>query len=326
MRRIAGYLVLMLGVACLVVAPLLRFWVYPQAAKFPLNQDMFDSASGPGYYFSPAQLKLIGPVQLTVNRQTKGIAHLGSSSMAVWDTFQQIDGPDGKPIPQGAVVEHIPMNRRTGAAIACCDEQPAHSGAHTLVLPFDSKRTIGGKPATYLYWDAIPAKAFDVTYVRTLTDPISGLRVYEYRGAIKPFKYDTVELPESVLSPGSSTALTPVDRWYENTDYTIDVEPRTGVILNGHSSPHMWFQSSDGTRKLDALKISLKVTRDSVLDLAKKARDGKRGLTLLGVVLPLVALVLGIVLVALWWLLLRPRGGASSDAPEAVGRHSPQPV
>src|SRR4051794_32999876 len=111
--------------------------------------------------------------------------------------------------------------------------------------------------------------------------------------------------------------MVPVDRWYENTDYTIDVEPRTGVILNGHSSPHMWFRSSDGTHKLDALKISLSVTRQSVLDLAKLARDGKRGLTLVGLVLPIVALVLGIALVLLWWFLLRDR--ASSDTAHGVG-------
>ncbi|MFL6136177.1 MAG: DUF3068 domain-containing protein [Frankiaceae bacterium] len=324
MRRIAGYLVLALGVACLVAAPLLRFWVYPQVAKFPLNQETFDSAAGPGYYFSPTELKVIGPVQLTVNRQTKGIAHLGSSSVAVWDTFQQIDGPDGKPIPQGAVVEHIPLDRRTGAAVHCCDEQPAHHGAHTLVMPFDSKRTIDGKPATYRYWDAIPARPFDVTYVRTLKDPVSGLTVQEYRGAIKPFKYDSLELPASVIGTGTGTTMVPVDRWYENTDYTIDVEPRTGVILNGHSSPHMWFQSSDGAHKLDALKISLSVTRPSVQDLAKLARDGRNGLTLVGLVLPIVALVLGIGLLLLWWFLLRDR--AQSDTARGVGTPSPQPV
>jgi hypothetical protein len=325
MRRIAGYLVLALGVACLVAAPLLRFWVYPQAAKFPLDQDTFDAAAGPGSYFSPTELKVVGPVQLTVNRQTKGIAHLGTSSVAVWDTFQQIDGPDGKPIPQGAVVEHIPLDRRTGVAVACCDEQPAHHGAHTLVMPFGTKRTIDGKPATYVYWDAIPVKPFNVTYQRTLTDPVSGLRVYAFKGTVAPFKYDSVELPESVIGTGTSTTMVPVDRWYENTDYTIYVEPRTGVIVDGQSHPHMWFQSTDGTHKLDALRISLSVTQPTVKSLSKLARDGKRGMTLVGVVLPIVALVLGIVLLLLWWFLLRDRG-ASSEAPEAVGRHSPQPV
>lgn len=324
MRRIAGYLVLGLGVACLVAAPLLRFWVYPQVAKFPLNQDMFDASAGSGSYFSTSEAKLVGPVPLTVNRTTKGISHLGSSKVAVWDTFQQIDGPDGLPIPQGAVVEHIPLDRRTGAAVACCDEQPAHHGAHTLVMPFDTKKSMNGKPATYTYWDAIPAKPFPVTYVRTLDDPVSHLKVYEFTGRIQPFHLDDVQVPASVLGTGPATQLIPVQRWYENTAYTIDVEPRTGVILDGASHPHMWFQTPDGAHRLDALKMSVSVTKQSVLALSKKARDGDKGLTMIGLVLPLLALVLGIVLVVVGWLLLRAPAAAPSS--ESGAAPSPQHV
>jgi Porin PorA len=180
--------------------------------------------------------------------------------------------------------------------------RPAFEGHKGLVLKFP----FGTEKKTYDFWEANTRKAWPITYESE--EKIEGLKTYKFLQEVPTTKISTIEgVPRSALKlPGEGSV--DVDRDYKSTR-TIWVEPVTGAIIKAadHQFSTLQYQ---GRQTAIATDATFTYTPDTV----KKNVDGAPGpngqtdgdykskamqLNLVKTVVPLVALILGVLLLAL---------------------------
>jgi hypothetical protein len=337
MRRGVGvYLLLGIGVFLLVLAPLVRFVVYPKAAKLPLDPYTVTPLTGSGgTYVDRSTGNLVTGANITAWEETRGDVESGNSSRMVWEGVTTTVVSDGQSLPKtndrGEVTNlmndiartRVPMDRKTGEAIACCGEQPTgHDRSLTFNFP------MGTKKQTYRFWDDTISRPGPVQYVRTVHR--GGMRLYEFFGTVPPAKMETLDVPSSTVGRPAGTSVR-VDQYYENTERRLWVEPRTGAIVDAVTHPFVTLRDpATGQTLATAFDVRLKMAEkipDSVRaeakasnqnpdladalyassDLRKRAGDGAAQLRLISTILPLAGLLLGLVLIVLAVLLLRGR-------------------
>nr|MDT0525090.1 porin PorA family protein [Streptomyces sp. DSM 41633] len=74
------------GVFLLVLAPLLVWYVQPQAKRTPIDTDTTTVFTGTGSYFDTGEVKTVTGKEITITRQVRGdVAESLKSGHAVWD-------------------------------------------------------------------------------------------------------------------------------------------------------------------------------------------------------------------------------------------------
>lgn len=291
MRNVKAIILLGFGVFFIALAPLLRFYALPQLEKQPLDFSYTDVARGQGTYFDVGSLRIAGPETLTASRTERGDVSAGTSDVAVWGLFTNVANASGTTID--ASRDRWAFDRKTGESLRGYGSLP-HTGQY-LVWPFNAQKK------TYQYWDPTAKRAFPARYVRT--EKLQGHTVYRYTSVIAPMKTGSLDVPGSLIGLKNRPSVT-VDEYYSNPNSSALVDQRTGAVLGG-SSHQVRTLRLPGTTKdlLTVLDVNLVATPASVAGLIKKANDGAKQLQLIGVTLPIVALVLGLVLVgtAIWW-------------------------
>ncbi|MGO4256421.1 DUF3068 domain-containing protein [Marmoricola sp. RAF53] len=213
------------------------------------------------------------------------------SGVVVWFTTSTRKIADGTVVQQS--MARTAMDASTAAARPCCesfaeviDQAIAKDNRSGLVLKFP----FGTEKRTYSIWDSTLGKPVKAVY-RGNSD-VDGVAVYRFE----------VKVPDTVIGSQEVIASTiglkvdgtvPADRTY-GVDRTLYVEPRTGAILNDVQDVRDTL-TRDGqvVRTLFAGKLGY--TDQQVRAKADKYGDRAETLQRVRVILPAIALVIGLV-------------------------------
>jgi hypothetical protein len=297
-RRL-GYVLVFVGLFLLFFGLFERFYAYPRLRKAPLDQESAPVAVGTGTYFnrSPEKLREIDGAQLKNVRTVKGDPKAGTEEVAVWDSFTStVDTADRGVIT--ATQERIALDRVTGQSINCCGENPRHQGL-TLKFPF------GTKKQTYQFWDGPASRALPAVFTREET--IQDVKVYRFEQRIDRLTLGSQELPGS-LAGDPSVATVQTNIVYSNVK-TIWVEPTTGIIVKGQQDVSQVLETTGGQQVLTLLDAVLTYDDATVDANAADAADSIGQLRLLSTILPIGAVLLGLVLLVVGLVLLRAPEG-----------------
>jgi hypothetical protein len=299
MARRVGFVLVFVGLFLLFFGLFERFYAYPRLKKAPLDQYSSPVATGTGTYFnrSPDKLAEVSGAQLMNKRIVRGDVAAGTDEVAVWDSFNStIDTADQGVIT--ATQERIALDRVTAQSVQCCGENPRHQGL-TLKFPFDTEKT------TYQFWDGPAQRALPAAFTRTET--LNGVDVYRFEQRIGPLDVGDQEIPGS-LAGDPDTPSVQTDIVYTNLK-TLWVEPTTGIIVKAQQDATQVLETPGGEQVLTLIDAVLTYDEATVEQNADDAASGANRLRLLGTILPIAALLLGLISVAAGLVLLRSPEG-----------------
>lgn len=299
MARRVGFVLVFVGLFLLFFGLFERFYAYPRLKKAPLDQYSSPVATGTGTYFnrSPDKLAEVTGAQLTNKRIVRGDVAAGTDEVAVWDSFNStIDTADQGVIT--ATQERIALDRVTAQSVQCCGENPRHQGL-TLKFPFDTEKT------TYQFWDGPAQRALPAAFTRTET--LNGVDVYRFEQRIGPLDVGDQEIP-GTLAGQPDTPSVQTNIVYTNLK-TLWVEPTTGIIVKAQQDATQVLETLGGEQVLTLLDAVLTYDEATVEQNADDAASGANRLRLLGTILPIAALLLGLISLAAGLVLLRSPEG-----------------
>jgi Porin PorA len=299
MTRRVGFVLVFVGLFLLFFGLFERVYAYPRLKKAPLDQYSQPVATGTGTYFnrSPDRLAEVTGAQLKNVRTVRGDVGAGSDEVAVWDSFNStVDTADQGVIT--ATQERIALDRVTGQSVQCCGENPRHQGL-TLKFPFGTEKT------TYQFWDGPAQRALPAAFTRE--EEVSGVTTYRFEQRIDRLDVGDQDIPGSLAGdPGTASVQT--DVIYSNLK-TLWVEPTTGIIVKAQQDATQVLETPGGEQVLTLLDATLTYDEATVDSNADDASSGANRLRLLGTILPLAALLLGLVAIAAGLVLLRSPEG-----------------
>jgi Porin PorA len=305
MKRVAGYVVLVVGLVLVFLSPFLLIYSMPRVEKAPTDSDERVVSDGQGTFFSAKELKSVTSSVRNIELD-KGYPAKSTKDVAViYYTSNLVKMPEGSSITYDQEV--YAMNRHTGLASNCCGEQPKMSG-ETLKFPF------GTKQQDYQLWDATANEALPVKYTRT--EELDGLKTYVFVGQPQAVKTGTLDLPNSLIGvTGQGTTTT--DAFYQSTT-TVWVEPVTGQVLKGQKDLQQWAELN-GTKVLELADLQLGYNDATVAHFASEAKKNVKQLKLVTTTLPIFGPIIGIALAVVGLMMVRPPKQASSESgkPEA---------
>ena len=299
MARRVGFVLVFVGLFLLFFGLFERFYAYPRLKKAPLDQYSSPVATGTGTYFnrSPDKLAEVTGAQLMNKRIVRGDVAAGTDEVAVWDSFNStIDTADQGVIT--ATQERIALDRVTAQSVQCCGENPRHQGL-TLKFPFDTEKT------TYQFWDGPAQRALPAAFTRTET--LNGVDVYRFEQRIGPLDVGDQEIP-GTLAGEPDTPSVQTNIVYTNLK-TLWVEPTTGIIVKAQQDATQVLETPGGEQVLTLIDAVLTYDEATVEQNADDAASGANRLRLLGTILPIAALLLGLISLAAGLVLLRSPEG-----------------
>src|SRR6266568_4373393 len=292
MRRVVWPVLTGLGVFFIVLALLSRFFVPGQAIKFPLNEYrtttlQADNAS----YFSPKFVTEESGVTLQATTTTRGdvaaAKSIDSSRVAVWQTYTAIeDTSNHTPVDIPAAGNSLAFDRKTGALVSWSGNSV--EGTHVSVTPNEqgSVFPLGTKKQNYQVFDT------------TLKKPVT-------------FRYKDITATDGVATY-VFVATVPSQQ--------IGTQPVTGVPLSVQRNVQETLQDSTGTTRLVLLSANFQTTPDSVTSAVSTDNGDATKISLINVTIPIVAGLLGVVLLIAGLVLSRrPEDEEYEDEEQPVG-------
>ncbi len=308
MRKGISWVLIVGGAFLLVAAGFLRFYAADELKRTPLSVDSVTRLDGIADKLNPGTGE-VETLDVKVAVETKSDDEVSDEQVIAFVTSTCVvvdegDVPDcvAEDDPQQrlvtASVDVFATDRETALSVNDTDYLPASAVPHEGLVnkwPFDAEKD------TYPFWDGVLRQAVDAVYDGTET--IDGLETYVYRVSVD-------REPAEVLSG--------VDGVY-SLEKVINVDPVTGSIIRQQQVDTRTQANGDPLITLDVA-----YTDDTVSANVEDANDSGGRLNLITVVLPLVAALLGLVLLGLGvFLLLRARSGDHAYDDEAFdGEHA----
>lgn len=304
MRRGLGLVLIGLGVAFLVLAPMVRWYVVPRVAVAPLDLDPKNTSDSAGTVATVIDLAAGGTeshdVALLSTRRTKAdvvASEQAGGNIGVYDSLSTVSlasNPSGTPfLPTD--VERYAFDRTTSVMVATAGANvggtpitDAMIGTDTIMplkMPFFSEKR------TYSVFDSTLMKGAPADFVGE--DTVNGLATYKYEQKIEP-----VQVGEQAGQP----------LWYQN-DQVIWVEPVTGQIVNGYQQVKQWLKNADGSAGTVLIDGKIGFTDQEVADSVAQASANSSKLNFVANILPVLSLVLGVVVLVVGLLLVRRPDG-----------------
>ena len=320
MKRIGGYVALLLGVFFLVLALSVKFVVAPKAVKAPLQiptKYRTIIATGNDFKMLDSTTGKEVSVSVYITRHIQGDvskAHGGDGTNAVYEESLCLmrETPANATPPCSTAsdpnlitvtTDRVAFNRVNGLATnnkkyqENVDGDPIQHSGLGYKFPIDTKKQ------TYEYFDTVVGRAFPMTYVDQ--EKLQGLTVYKFVQQItnQPC-YTNRTLPST----------------YSNTR-TVWVEPTTGAIIKGTENLTQTLTGRatlEPTSKLRDPALKGKIALQGLLGFtdatqksqAQLAKDNLPKVALVRTWIPLIGLVLGLILGGLGlFLILRGRDG-----------------
>lgn len=309
MRRWIGLVLIGLGVALLVLAPMVKFYAVPQLAVAPLDLDPADPSLNSGVAEKLLDLATLTErtnVPLTSTRFTKAdvaASQQGGGNLGVYESFSRVNDDKGQLVTAGT--ERYAFDRTTNIlttgsgsnvdGVPITEEQIADDAIMPLKLPF-----FVDKSKSYNYFDTSLGKGFPVSF--TEETAIDGLTVYKYEATIPPTQIGEQEGVGALV--GSDDPAFKAGRFYAN-HRILFVEPLTGQVVNGSEDQLQTLRGPDGTDKITIIKGKLGFTEQASADAVAEAKTNSSKLKLVSSTLPIAALVGGLVFLTIGILLAR---------------------
>jgi hypothetical protein len=247
----------------------------------------------------------------------------------VTDDSKNYQFPDDKSktaeMPLSFVQERVVLDAHTGEAVRWddkdtgeyisttlekADRQTAENDGNEFFHGHDGlvlKFPFGTEKKEYQFWDTTTRKAFPIKYKGE--DKLFGLKVYVFEQEVPKQKLaqaKQLEVPGSVVKePGQPVVK--VDRTYQN-NRTLWIEPITGAIIKGEEK-QLASLEYNGEPRVTATKVTIAYDDATVKKNVEGAKENgvEEGgykakaaqLHLIGFWVPLVALIIGLLLIGL---------------------------
>ena len=297
MGRRGGFVLIGLGTFLIVMAAMMKWYMYPRLAVVPLDQASVSHAVGKDVTYFDVGTRSEKTADLTTTIHVVGDVRASEDqghNTAVWDKATYTSLPDGTIISTDTM--RGAFDRTTGAAVRCCntnlDGKPVTMSGQLFKMPFNAQKT------DYPYFDTDLQAAVDFHYDGT--EKIDGLTTYRYVQDIPPTQIGVKSVPSKVVgeAPGR---MVEAEVWTSN-HRVYWAEPETGVLMQVNENPDTTLRYK-GQDVVTATKGSLAFPPNEVAANVKEY--GKKGsqLHLIRVTGPLGGLILGLVLLALGVLL-----------------------
>jgi Porin PorA len=308
MRRHIGAVLVGLGVLLIVLALTVPTWVGSHVLKFPLNfYYSADLVSPNTTYFNPSTLSEVNGATVEGIATLKGDAAAGNSSTAVWNQFSVLrDTGTGQNIQIQS--RTVAFDRKTAALVNCCGQnlngKPVNvSGAIAgFVFP------IGTQQQTYDVFDTTAMKPEPFSYAGT--DTVNGISTYKFTEYLFPTNI-------------GFSALSSTEPEFYGVDLTYWIDPETGVLLKIVEHEQLFLEDpNSGATTTVLFDGTLTQTPASVAAIVAIDGSGRLKITVVHLIIPLVAGILGLVLLV-WGFLLFGQGSqpeASESGFEAMTR------
>lgn len=295
MRRVFGYVAFMVGALLLFLAPLIRFYVVPRVEKADIDVYNRSIAEGTGQYYVLSQASLSEPRLLRNITITKSDPEASSKSVFVATQFSRTVDVEAE-VDIDIALETYVMDRSTGIAVHCCGEDPPKEG-HTLKLPFGVE-----KDEVYDFYDSTARQAFPAQYVRD--EDVQGLATFVFVSAVPDTVLETRGVPGFIMGRPDEPSIE-VEQHY-TAETTLWVEPITGAIVKGAQTSTQWFLDPTTGDEAVISDTDFVNTEDSVQQVVERIDSEASLLRLARFWIPLLAPILGAVLIGVGvWLLLR---------------------
>jgi hypothetical protein len=310
MRRVWSYGAIVVGIALLILAPVVR-WVVPGIAVLDpgeVNQQLFLRGTGDFFYVTADEQHLVHNAPIQVSRyittacknsdatKSKGTVDCPSGDVStgkvgVWDQRVEYSAtmPDGSVKSIQVDLDRVAFDRTNGKAVPGWAQPKDHGDAQVFFFPRNVKKQ------TYQFWDVADYHAEPATFVQETT--YAGMHVYEFR---QTPNRDLGSISADGTIPGKwlgrpTEPSVPAHKIYQNTR-ELFVEPTTGVILGESEDSTVTAQALDG-RGTPAILLQVHnftTAPESQNFLAGKAREAKKQLKLLTTTVPAGLFVLGV--------------------------------
>ena len=330
-RSKAGLVVLIIGLVILILTPIWKWGVGPSLVKVPDTIDVTSVYDGLlSLNVDPTSLSLLPPeltvkVPLSIVRRDVSQPSKSSSSVAVIKETTKAVGPGGKAFINTTM--SYALDRKTSMNVADHGADAKRKGLYPI-LP------IGVKKQTYQMWSddlgrTGPAKFIKTTTVTGLTTPATQCFVFLATGPAEPTVNPPLGLPKSLTGaqikalaasmPGvnpaslaglSDTAQYPIT-YMKKTTATLVAEPRTGSIVSipSNTDEYSIDASALGLGTIKLASIHFEQIAENVAKVMDETAENFALLKMVGLYIPLVLLILGVILTAIggiWFARKKP--------------------
>nr|WP_246324982.1 porin PorA family protein [Petropleomorpha daqingensis] len=336
----------LLGVLLIVAAALVRFVYLPSASRLPDDFDSTQSYAGTysgvnpdAFAGGPVDQVLVRDVPAEISRRY-ATASVDGDTAVVTRTLQT---PAGEEVVGAAAVRYA-VDRTTLESVPSDAKDVVASKGLIFSLPLHPQTD-----AKYQLWDEATAKAFPLTYKGTGT--VQGREVYRFESTAEGPVADpaALGLPTSItrgqltdLGPRLASLLPPAVQaqlpallaalpsdipltWTSKTTSTVWADQTVGAPIRANSSQEI--SASIVGISLPFATMDLTSTQASDTAIASDASDIAAKLTWIGTIIPIAALVLGVLLLALAVFLAiragRRPGGPTPAEPPGVSEPVP---
>jgi Porin PorA len=306
MRRVVWAVLTGLGVFFVMLAVFSRFFVPAQAVKFPLNEyNRTTLQAENASYFSEGSVTELSGVTLQATNTTKGdvaaAKTIGSSKVAVWQTYSAIeDITNHVPVTRPPDGNSLAFDRKTGVLVPWSGNNVAGKQFTVSGQEQGPLFPLGTQKKDYRVFD--PTLVRPVTFHFTGTSTTDGIATYVFVANVPPTQVGTKSLPGALVGLKSSEVTLPE---FFGQKETYFVDPVTGVPVAVDQNVQQTLRDNTGTTRLVLLSADFKTTASSVasnVNIVKNAADKINALT---VIAPIVAGLLGIILLVVGLVLSR---------------------
>ncbi len=321
MRRVAWAVLTGLGVFFIMLAVLSRFFVPAQAVKFPLNEYTKTTLqANNASYFSQGSVTELSGVTLQATNTTKGdvaaAKSIGSSKVAVWQTYSAVeDITNHTEVSRPADGNSLAFDRKTGVLVPWSGNTVNSKQFNVSGQEQGPLFPLGTQKKDYQVFDTTLLRP--VTFHYTGTATTEGVATYVFVADVPATQVGTKSLPGALVGLKPSEVTLPE---FYSAKETYFVDPATGVPLAVDQNVQQTLQDNAGTTRLVLLSADFKTTPASVASNVKRVKDATTKINVLKVIVPIVAGLLGIILLVIGLVLsrLQPEDEEYEDDDEAI--------
>ena len=335
-RRVIGTVLFGLGVALLVLAAGLRFYVAPKATQLPYDLGPSTSvvvAKGATYVVianGEPSVKT-GDLQATTDVRPQPVITQQQmtgpleGTAVVWDVYSRVEAVSDKTLVDASTQE-IALDRKTGAAAdwsgawenstnaAKGEETKVKFAGHQYKMPFDTQKT------SYPFWDGTLGKTLPIEFKSV--DTVEGIEVYTFMQTIPLQQIPLDATTGAVLAAKFGGKQPGGTMWYSNTR-TILVEPTTGQFLKVREQRRQEYRGGNGTTTV-LLDADFNYSDETFRNTVNNINSSLFQVRLVTLYLPLTAGLLGLVLMIVGLMMVarsgRPeQGGVAAE--DRTARH-----
>ena len=323
-RSKVGLVILIIGLVLLILTPIWKFAIGPALVKVPDTIDTTSVYDGTlTLYVDPGSFTLLPPesavkIPLVITRRDLSQPNKSSGSVALIKETAVAIGPAGKDFQNTTM--YYALDRKTSKNVAGHGSDADRTGYYPI-LP------IGAKKQTYLLWGDSVGRAGEAKFVKTtmvsgLTTPATTCYVYQVNGPAAPTVAPPLGLPSKMtgaqikalasgipgVNPADVAGLVDTQgypiTYLDQTTATIVGEPRTGSIVNAiNSDTYTVDASAVGLGKIKLATISYKQVPENVAKVMDETAANFGLLDMVGLWIPLILLILGLVVTVLGLIL-----------------------